>query len=242
MAFLIKNNPPKNNINLESTGPFSVNDTINKLLGSTDSNQDQPKQSALSDLWKTDKNNNNIKRKDDKKISFDFSDDEKSHSITDLYNQFTSINNNKPAESQQQPARSNVSINDNESSVEFLIKNNLIPSPPLNSTVREMAHLDIMPAANNKNNNKPSTITALGGIFKDQDNFDQSESLDDLEDMFNKAKEGSNKPKEANIERPLGLVIKNNTSDDFQNKVYISHLFSLFYSLYYITFKGFAKK
>jgi hypothetical protein len=186
-------------------------------LKSNDSNKEEPKQSALSDLWNSDKNNNNKNKKDDNKFSFDFSDEEKSHSITDLYNQFTNIN--KPTQSKQ-PTKPNASMNDNESSVEFLIKNNLIPSPPLNSTVREIAHLDILPAANNKNSNKPSTITTLGGIFKDQDNFDQSESLDDLEDMFNKAKEGSNKQKETDLERPLGLLIKNNPPPDFQNKVY----------------------
>jgi chromosome segregation ATPase len=230
---LIKNNPPKNNINFESTGPFSIkDDTINKLLNSSDSNKEQPKQSALSDLWKSDKNSDNVKKKDDNKFSFDFSDEEKSHSITDLYNQFTNINNNK-AEKLQQPAKSNASMNDHESSVEFLIKNNLIPSPPLNSTAREIGNLEIMPAANN-DNNKPSIISnKLGGIFKDQDNFDQSESLDDLEDMFNKAKEGSNKPKETDIERPSGLLIKNNPPAEFQTKVYLSFFFTKSFSSIY---------
>jgi hypothetical protein len=124
--------------------------------------------------------------------------DDKSHSIGDLINQFNQIKT--PPKTTKQLAKS-----DQESSIEFLVKNNL---PVVNS-----------------NESPASKGSALAELIRndktqkavEKDSFDKSESLDELEDMFNKIKA---KPPSAQVEMaasPLKLLIKSNPPPGFSD-------------------------
>ena len=144
----------------------------------------------------------NSKPKTDSKMLNVYSDsevDDKSHSIGDLINQFNQIKT--PPKTKKQLAKS-----EQESSIEFLVKNNL-------------------PVVNSKENttNKGSALAEMIRNDKkavEKDSFDKSESLDELEDMFNKIK---TKPPNAQVkqeemlESPLKLLIKSNPPPGFSD-------------------------